>query len=50
LLAAELSDAKVEGVRAVFRAASALASLALVTLLHQLQERAASRTLAHVFE
>lgn len=45
-----ISHAKTECVRAAFRAASAVASLVLVTLLHQLQVRAASRTLAHVFE
>jgi len=50
LLVTEMSDAKVEGVRAAFRAASAVASLVLVTLLHRLQVRAASQALAHVFE
>jgi hypothetical protein len=50
VLLAEMSDAKSEGVRAAFRAASAVASLMLVTLLHQFQERAASQRLAHVFE
>ena len=50
VLLTEMSDAKSEGVRAAFRAASAIASLMLVTLLHQLQERATSQRLAHVFE
>jgi hypothetical protein len=45
-----MSDTKLEGVRAAFGVASAIASLILVTSLHQLQVRAASETLAHVFE
>lgn len=49
-LLAEMSDAKLEGVRAAFGAASAIASLILVTSLHQHQVRAASQRLAHVFE
>ena len=45
-----MSDTKLEGVRAAFGVASAIASLILVTSLHQHQVRAASQTLAHVFE
>jgi Domain of unknown function (DUF4328) len=48
-LLAELSDAKLEGLRAAFGTASAIASLILVTSLHQNQVRAASQRLAHVF-
>lgn len=46
----EIFYAKVECVRAVFRAISAIASLILVTLLYKIQVRAASQRLAHVFE
>ena len=49
-LLTEIADVRIEGVKAAFRSASSIASLILVTLLHQLQVRAASRSLARVFE
>lgn len=49
-LLALISDTKLEGVRAAFGVASGIASLILVTSLHQHQVRAASQTLARVFE
>lgn len=45
-----ISETKLEGVRAGFGVASALASVVLVTSLHQHQVRAASQRLAQVFE
>ncbi|HJR23546.1 MAG TPA: DUF4328 domain-containing protein [Dongiaceae bacterium] len=50
VLLREVFDANVGCVRAAFGAFSAVASLILVTLLHQLQVRAASRSLSQVFE
>jgi hypothetical protein len=50
VLLREIFDAKVACVRAAFGALSAIASLILVTLLHQLQVRAASQSLSQVFE
>lgn len=49
-LLALISDTRLEGVRAAFGAASAIASLILVTSLYQHQVRAGSEPLAHVFE
>jgi hypothetical protein len=50
VLLREIFDAKVACVRAAFGALSAIASLMLVTLLHRHQVRAASQSLAQVFE
>lgn len=50
VLLREIFDAKVACVRAAFGALSAIASLMLVTMLHQLQVRAASQSLSQVFE
>ena len=50
VLLREIFDAKVACARAVFGVLSAIASLMLVTLLHQHQVRAASQSLSQVFE
>jgi hypothetical protein len=50
VLLAQMSDAKLESVRAAFGVASAIASLILVTSLHRHQVRAASQRLSQVFE
>lgn len=50
VLLREIFDAKVACARAAFGALSAIASLMLVTLLHRHQVRAASQSLAQVFE